>query len=77
MRYEAGVVEAHPLKMMWLSVLSVWRTWRHARAMGLPCNHWYAVYEEGSEVVMANCGPLPGASKFAEQIADFHNSKSQ
>lgn len=71
MQYEVGVVEAHPLTMMWRAAQSVWRTWRFARAQGLPCNKWYGVYEKGSEVAIAHFGPLPGAEGNARRFSEL------
>jgi hypothetical protein len=69
MKYEAGVVTAHPITMMWRAAAGVWRTWMYARSLGLPCNRWHGVYEADSEVVMAHCGALPGAQDRAARIA--------
>lgn len=68
MTYETGVVKAHPISIMAREVMRIWRTWMHCRAHGYPCNQWYGVYEAGSEVVLVNCGPLPGALSRADEI---------
>jgi hypothetical protein len=75
-KYETGFIEAHPLAMMWIEVRRVWRTWMFARSQGVPCTFWYGVYREGTEIVIANCGPLPGAKECAEKITALQNSTS-
>lgn len=68
MRYEVGVVRGNVLVMMAKQALSVWRTYRFAKAKGVDARAWYGVYEKGGEIVFANCGPLPGAHERASKI---------
>jgi hypothetical protein len=73
---DVGVVTAHPIYMAYKLVLSVFRTWRYASKLGLPCNKWYGVYEAGTEVVLAHTGCLPGADDRARQLAKAINTNN-
>ena len=66
---EVGVVTAHPLSMAYKAVLTILKTWRYAKKRGLPTNKWYGVYEAKSEILLAQCGCLPGAETRARQIS--------
>lgn len=70
MKYEVGVVRGGLLWRLASECLSVWRTWRFAKQNGLDPTKWYGVYEAGTEIRIANCGPLPGAHERASKIAD-------
>jgi hypothetical protein len=68
--FEVGFVKAGLIKMMWLQCGTIWRTWRHLRAQGVPADHWYSVYSTGTEIVLAQTGAGPMAHKRASMIVD-------
>lgn len=67
---EVGVVNAHPIKQIYLQVKTILITWHHCRKNGYPCNEWYGVYPKGSEKILAQTGCLPGAHNRAIVIAE-------
>lgn len=70
MELEVGYVEKHPIAYAWQMVKTIWRTWRYARAQGVPCDKWYGAYAKGTEIVIAHFGPLPGAHENASRFVD-------
>lgn len=64
-KYDLGIVTCHPLVFAWKQVKSISRTWLYCRKHGLPCNQWYGVYQQGEEIVLAQCGCMPGAKERA------------
>lgn len=75
--FEVGVVTAHPLTAMWKQVKTIWKTWRHAKRFGLPCNQWFGVYGKGNELKYAEMGSLPGAEDRARLFAAQLNAISK
>ena len=74
MKAEVGVVYCGPVAQAWKQVKTIFRTWMYCRKNNLPCNKWYGVYVEGTEDVLANVGPLPGAKERAEKIVKSLNA---
>lgn len=68
MKFEVGVVKGGLIRRMASECLSIWRTWRFAKRNGFDPTAWYGVYEAGTEIRVANCGPLPGAFERARKI---------
>lgn len=70
MEYEVGVDRCGLFRRMIRESLTVWLTWRYARQQGEDPTAWYGVYHRGSQMKVANCGPLPGAHQLASKIVD-------
>lgn len=68
-KFEVGVVNAHPIKFMGLQILTIWRTWMHARKTHQDPTKWYGVYASGAETVAAHCGIGAGAQTRAKLFA--------
>lgn len=68
MELELGSVRKGPIAYAWGMLKTIWRTWRFARANGLPCNEWFGAYEKGTENVIAHFGPLPSAEANASRF---------
>lgn len=75
MELELGVTEAHPLKMMWLQVKTIFLTWMHARKHGICCSIWYGVYEKGTENKIAQFGNGHLAIHYAIRLIDAENKE--
>jgi hypothetical protein len=75
MKAEIGVVTAHPIIYALKQVLTIFKTWHYCKKNNMPCNKWYAVYEEGTEDIIAIVGPLNGAVERASLIANALNNK--
>lgn len=75
-KYEVGVVRGNLISIIYNEVLRVIRTWRYAKSQGFKIDGWYGVYEAGTNIVIANCGPLPTAQQRAEIICEALNDRA-
>jgi len=70
---EVGFVEMHPLIYAWMQVLTILKTWRYLRKLGLPVNKWYGVYECGTDKIIALTGCTPQSHHYANLLAASEN----
>lgn len=73
MKFEFGVVIAHPLVYAIKQVKTIISTWIYCKKKGLDCTRWYGVFESGTENIIAQTGCLPGADKKADKITKVLN----
>ncbi len=75
--WEVGVVTAHPIKHALKMLLTIWRTWMHARKTGQDPTRWYGVYVKGTEIVIAHCGIGDGARQRAEMFVNTNKAPAK
>ena len=74
-KVEVGVVNAHPLVMMYKQILTIFRSWMYARKYGIDYRAWYGVYVSNTETVIAHMGCSEYARVNAQKLTDLINNE--
>lgn len=69
MKYELGTTKVGLIKRIWAEVKTVIKTWKHCKDNNLEFDEWVAIYEKGTNNIVANMGP---SSLSLDRAYDIH-----
>lgn len=73
MKYEIGVTKSGLLKRIYNEVKTVIKTWYFCKKNNIDFNEWCAIYEDGTNNIVANFGP---SSLGESRALEFFNAVS-